>query len=53
MSLATADLLAQFDLVGTREDLSDIVSEILLGDKSLPALDLSRAYRFEALSPGQ
>lgn len=37
MTLATFAGLAQYDLVGVREDLSDVVSEILLGDKTLLA----------------
>ena len=37
MALASFAGLANYDLVGAREDLSDVVSEILLGDKSLLA----------------
>lgn len=35
MALAEADGLAPFDITGIREDLSDVVAEILLGDTSL------------------
>lgn len=37
MALAAFAGLAQYDLIGVREDLSDMVSEILLADKSLLA----------------
>ena len=37
MALAAATGLAPFDITGIREDLSDVVAEILLGDKSLLA----------------
>lgn len=37
MTLASFAGLANYDVVGVREDLSDVVSEILLGDKSLLA----------------
>lgn len=37
MALASFAGLAQYDLVGVREDLSDVVSAILLGDNSLLA----------------
>jgi uncharacterized protein YaaQ len=37
MALASFAGLANYDMVGVREDLSDVVSEILLGDQSLLA----------------